>query len=77
MLRGWAGTEPSGPPAPVAAEDTKILATSRYGDCASVLMLRTKAGETVAYNFVWQHRETGWTVLREFTMHEALPGPAR
>lgn len=77
MLRGWAAAEPSAPPAPAAAEDTKILATSRYGDCASVLMLRTKAGETVAYNFVWQQRDTRWLVLREFTMHEALPSPDR
>jgi ketosteroid isomerase-like protein len=73
MLRGWASAGAGGPV--VAAERTEILATSHYGDCASVLMLRVKNGETVTYNFVWQQRASRWQVLREFTTHDKLPTP--
>ncbi len=38
-------------------------------------MLRVKDGETVACNFVWQHRDGGRLVLREFTLHHKLPTP--
>jgi len=74
LLRGWAAAGDSGP-APAAR--TQIVATSHYGDCASVLMLRDKGDETVAYNFVWQRRGGRWLVLREFTLHEELPTPGR
>jgi hypothetical protein len=68
-----AATESSLP----STEWTKIAATSRYSDCASVLMLRRKNGETWAYHFVWQKQDGKWQVLREFTLHEQfrnLPG---
>jgi len=78
IVRGWAAAgdaAPAGPPSPPAADRTEIIATSRFSDCASVLMLRVKDGETVAYNFVWQQHDDGWLVLREFTLHDKLPTP--
>jgi ketosteroid isomerase-like protein len=78
IVRGWAAptdSETTGIPAPAAADRTDIIATSRYSDCASVLMLRVKDGKTVTYNFVWQHRNGSWLVLREFTLHDELPTP--
>ena len=78
IVRGWAAPTDSaatGIPAPPTAERTDIIATSRYSDCASVLVVRVKDGQTVTYNFVWQHRGGDWLVLREFTHHDALPTP--
>jgi len=72
ILRGWAAAGDDHPLP--AAEQTTFVATSRFSDCASVLMLRVKGSETVAYNFVWQQQDGQWRVLREFTYHEKLPG---
>jgi len=78
ILRGWASEDqaaPSGVPVPPQAEETRIVATTQYGEYASVLMLRIKGGETLAYNFVWRYHDDEWRVLREFTLHDVLPVP--
>ena len=73
MLRKWAQAGDDHPL--VAAQDTTFVATSEYGDCASVLMIRDKGDETVSYNFVWKQLGTEWRIIREFTFQDALPNP--
>lgn len=72
LIRGWQKqAESSHPLRP--AEETKLVATSGYGGCASVLMLRNKGDEIVSYNFVWKQVDGQWRVLREFTFQDELP----
>ncbi|WP_412544192.1 hypothetical protein R8Z50_17365 [Longispora sp. K20-0274] len=56
-----------------ALDDVEFVATSHYGDNASIIMRRTKDGEPVLYNFVWR-LEAGRPVaiVREFTQERDL-----
>ena len=74
LLRSWTkqgdGTHPL-----AAAQTTHFVATSKYGDHASVLIIRPKGEEIVSYNFVWRNQADKWRIVREFTFQDKLPQP--
>lgn len=74
LLRSWA-TQGEGTHPLAAAQTTHFAATSKYGDYASVLIVRPKGTDIVSYNFVWHNQAGKWHIVREFTFQDKLPQP--
>lgn len=74
LLRDWAKQGDDAHPLE-AAQTTHFVATSKYGDYASVLIVRPKGEDIVSYNFVWRNQAGTWRIVREFTFQDTLPQP--
>ncbi|HJP96082.1 MAG TPA: hypothetical protein VJ843_01785 [Candidatus Saccharimonadales bacterium] len=74
LLRSWAAQSDGAHPL-AAAQTTHFVATTQYGEYASVLLIRPKGLDIVSYNFVWRNQADTWRIVREFTFQDALPQP--
>lgn len=72
LLSKWqdTGSHPLPP-----ATSTTLHPTSYFPGYAASTLTRVKGGQSLAYVLIWQETHRGWLLLREFTIHEALPPP--